>query len=455
MLKHRFAILCLVALLGAQTAMISPSGAQEAAPEAAAPAAAPTKKKEENAGPTAKPLPKFYARHVEEGNKLLAQNRIQAAMDEFFSAKTINPDYYPTYIGIGNAYKMMGQWKRAMENYQLAVKLLNPTYATAHVKLGDLLAEKGRFPEAIDNYWEVLKIDPQAGNQYSLALRHLRFNNEKAAIKAFEEAAKLDDDYPDPYFQMGNVYFKQNKMDKAVEAYDKSVELDPGNPVYNFYAGNAHYTKGTAKKKGKPDMPEVTKAVRLFEQAQNLGLSKPNLHFNLGTSYLLEGKYDGAIEQLQMTLRQGQQDEEVFFNLGNALFKRAMMIDFVWDGRHSLTNPMDMAQNNEKFEYMLKAVKSYEMALKHKPDYGQVYFDLGVAYYRLAELKPTAEFIPRLIKEETKKDYYQKGMRFFKVDMLTRAVNSFSTYRGYGTDKKSLKIASDVVTDIQAIISDL
>lgn len=400
------------------------------------------------------PLPRFYARHVEEGNKLLAQNRLQEAMDEFFAAKTINPDYYPTYIGMGNVYRKMGQLDRAVENYQIAVRLLNPSYASEHVLRGDYFAERHQYQKALDDYWDVLRIDPQAGNQYTLAMRHLRFNDEKKAVKAFEAAIAIDEDYAAPQFQLGNLYFHDNKLKKAVDSYKKAVELEPENSLYRFALGTAMYKQATSK--AKPDMKMVQDATHEFEQAYALGRRDARLHFNLGTCYIMTEKYDKAIQHLEEAVKRGLRDEEAFYNLGNANFRKAMTINFTWDGYDSLTDPKKLKQNNDKFDYLLKSIMLYELALKQKSDYAQVYYDLGASYYRLSELKLTPKFIPKMLKIlDTREDYNGKGVKNFQPDMLQHAINAFKDFQSHSSDGKKKAVASKIADDLQKQLTEM
>lgn len=418
-----------------------------------APAWAKRNKPETKVEATPIPLPKFYARHVEEGNKYLAQNRITEAMHEFFTAKTINPDYYPIYIGMGKAFIKLGQLQKAAEQYQIAVRLLNPSYATDHIRRAEYFLSQHKYEQALADYWEVLKIDPQAGNQYTLAMRHLRFGNEKEAIKAFERAAQIDEDYPDPHFQLGNIQFKNKKMKKAIPFYEKAVSLDPNNPLYHISLADALYKEGAAKP-SKIDLKLVKQAVLHFERALGLGMRQARLYFNLGTAYLLVGNYDGAILNLQEALRRELRDEEVYYNLGNAFYKKAMTIHFTWDERSSLTDPQQLKLNDTKFDLLYRSIQSYQMAVAKKRDYAPVYFDMGVSYYRLAQLKPTAQFISKIVNKDTAKEYFARGMRYFKTDMHQRALDNFQKFTSLSSDGKMKATASQLIADLRALLAE-
>lgn len=403
-------------------------------------------------GPTPMPLPKFYARHVAEGNKLLAQGKLQEAMTEFVVAKNINPDYYPLYIGMGNVYRKTGNTKQAVSHYQQAIRLLNPIYGQAYKKKGDYYSSKGRYSEALVAYWDLLRIDPQAGNQLTLAMKLLKLNKEKDAIKAFETAARIDADYPDPHFLLGNLYYTKNDLKKAIPAYEKAASISSNNPRYHYFLANAYFKNSQAKKQ--VDQGQLNNAIDSYERAVSLGIYEKNLHFNLGTAYLMQKSFDPSILNFEKAIKMGTNDDEVFYNLGNALYGKAMAIPFTWDGRRSLTDPYKLKQNDTKFALLWRSIKSYEIAVFKNRSYDRAYFDLGVAYYRLSELKPTAQFLSRLITKETAKDYYSKGIGNFKLDISGRAIANFEKFmslRLNPTDKER-RAAGEIIVDIKKTI---
>jgi len=388
----------------------------------------------------------------------LAQNHLQEALREFHTALGLKDGYYPALIGVGKVYLKMGRIAEAAASYQKAVEQLDPSYASDHVLRGDYFFENRKYKKAIKDYWEVLRIDPQAGNQYTLAMRHLRHAQDdkkiiRQAVKAFEQAVEIDEDYADPYFQLGNLYFHDDKLKKAVDPYAKAVDIEPKNSLYRFALGTALYKQGTAK--AKVDMKAVEDATAEFEEAMVLGRRDARLHFNLGTCYVLLENYDEAIVLLEEAIKRGLRDEEVFFNLGNANFRKAMMIDFTWDGYDSLTTPELQNMNNDKFAHLFKAVQLYELALKQKDDYAQVYYDLGVAYYRLSELKLTPDFIPKVTRDQkSKEEYMAKGVQFFQTDMLQRAVTNFKRFQSNSSDGKKKSVASKIESDLKKQIKE-
>jgi len=404
---------------------------------------------------TPMPLPRFYARHAEEGNKFLIQNHYPEALDEFYTSKNINPDYYPAYIGTGDVYRKMGRLDLAVDNYQSAIRLLNPSYASDRILRGNYYAQNHKLEKAIRDYTDVLRIDPAAGDQFTLAMMELRHDEPQKAVKAFQEAIRLDDDYSDPHFQLGNYYFRDNKVKKAVTPYEEAVKIEPDNPVYRFALGTSYYKDATSKRQ--PDLKVVEQATRQFKAAEDLQMDLPRLHHNLGTCYLLTNNYDGAVEELKLAIQGKLSDPETFYNYGNALFRKGMTIKYTWDGLSSLTDPKKLALNNDKFDKLIRAVGSYEYALKLKPKYAQVNYDLAVAYYRLSEMKLTEKFMADMVLKDpnAQKNYFAKGVTYFPQDMMARSIQNFDEFIALSDDAKLKANAAKLSEAIRKELKDI
>ena len=63
------------------------------------------------------------------------------------------------FLSRGNAYNGLGQYDRAIEDYDQAI-LLKPSYAKAFVNRGNAWLRKGDPDRAIQDYDEALRLDP-------------------------------------------------------------------------------------------------------------------------------------------------------------------------------------------------------------------------------------------------------------------------------------------------------
>jgi len=93
------------------------------------------------------------------GAALLAEGRVDEAMEKFQSALKMNPYRLQTYINMGIALGGKGRLDEAIEYLQYAVRI-DPSDAEAHNNLGWAYSEKGMIDEAIIQFETALQLSP-------------------------------------------------------------------------------------------------------------------------------------------------------------------------------------------------------------------------------------------------------------------------------------------------------
>jgi tetratricopeptide (TPR) repeat protein len=93
----------------------------------------------------------------------------------------------------GKAYTKKGQYDRAIQDYDLAIKL-DATYGGAFGDRGFAYANKGQYDRAIQDY---------------------------------DQAIKLAPDYAEAFYNRGNAYSAKGQYDRAIRDYDQAIKLDP------------------------------------------------------------------------------------------------------------------------------------------------------------------------------------------------------------------------------------
>lgn len=121
------------------------------------------------------------------------------AMDCFFEALRLKPDYSETYFYMGDAMRRQGKLSEAIEYYRkaLQMKLDDSVEYLVHNNLGAVLMEQGKLDEAIEHYKETIRLKP---------------------------------DYPVVYNNLGVALEKQDKIDEAIEQYKEALRLKPDFP---------------------------------------------------------------------------------------------------------------------------------------------------------------------------------------------------------------------------------
>ena len=67
------------------------------------------------------------------------------------------------------------------------------------------------------------------------------------AVKAYEQALKVDPAYTQVYYKLGRSWSEQNQYGKAIEYYTKSLASTPDNADSWYHLGYAYKEKGKKK----------------------------------------------------------------------------------------------------------------------------------------------------------------------------------------------------------------
>ncbi|MBT5029478.1 MAG: tetratricopeptide repeat protein [Nitrospinaceae bacterium] len=114
---------------------------------------------------------------------------------------------------------------------------------------------------------------------------------------------------PEQWFQEGNRFSTEGKLEEAVQAYQKSISGNPLSPV-------AHYNLGVAYKK----LQQLDKAAKSFEQCIELEPVNMEARVSLGNIYNLQKRWFDAIAQLNIVVHRRKGDAEAHGNLGWAYY---------------------------------------------------------------------------------------------------------------------------------------
>ena len=142
-------------------------------------------------------------------------NQYKRAIEDYDEAVKLNPEYAEAYNNRGVAYAGLNRHERAIEDYDVAVKL-NPDYAAAYYNRGSAYAGLNRHERAIEDYDEAVKLNPKdAKAYYNRGNSYTGLNQYKRAIWDYDEAVKLNTEYAEAYANRGMVYSLIAKYDKS------------------------------------------------------------------------------------------------------------------------------------------------------------------------------------------------------------------------------------------------
>jgi len=157
--------------------------------------------------------------------------RTHEAEQGFSRAIKLNPDYPDAHVNMGNMLQKQGKLDQAIAAYQraLAIKSDHPD---ACYNMGNAQAERGKLDEAIASYRRALALRPDyAEAQFSIGNALQKQGRLDAAIAAYQRALAIKSDYGEAYNNIGNALQKQDRPDEAIGAYQQAVALNPDHNI--------------------------------------------------------------------------------------------------------------------------------------------------------------------------------------------------------------------------------
>ena len=213
--------------------------------------------------------------------------------------------------------------------------------AALEVRLG-WQALKELRPEAAPSEEEFLKARPPVRlDAVESYVRGLLATAPEQRHRLFTQAARLDEHFSQPCFQLGKASWESKDYRVAAGWLDRVARYDPHYLEARFFLGLCRYYVGDFKGAAAA-FEEVSSAVPLNEVYNNLGAAQarlndsagalasfrkvlegdgadPDYHFNLGYQLWRTGQFAGAVESFRAVLERNANDTEATTMLGFAL----------------------------------------------------------------------------------------------------------------------------------------
>jgi tetratricopeptide (TPR) repeat protein len=260
------------------------------------------------------------AQYLESGNRYFAEGKYASAVIEFRNAVDVDSTFGEARKRLAEAYARTGDAAHAFEHYVRAADLLpsdvqlqltaaayslaarkpedaiaradnalkhDPSNVQAHVLRGNALAGLGSFDDALKAIEEAIRLDPGRGTTFTqLGLVEFARRRKAEAEAAFTKAVELAPKSVETYLALGSFYWSLGKAPETEKAFQGALEVDPKNSIAN--RAMAAFSVATGKyRDAEPYL------VRLAESGD------PAAVFALTDYYVASGRARDAVARLE------------------------------------------------------------------------------------------------------------------------------------------------------------
>jgi tetratricopeptide (TPR) repeat protein len=243
--------------------------------------------------------PSSATAHLNLGIAYFENNQLEQALDEFnLVIQRLDSDNPDAYVSRGNVYRKQKNYSEARQDYQTAIRL-SPKHDNAHVKLGIIHAIMGEWRKAFEEYDLVIQTlnpkNPEA--YYQRGTAYLQQRNLEKALQDFNETLRLKPTYLNALINRGFIYGIRKNWQSAIQDLESAVKINPADgKVHNnlaFYYSNLN---------------KYEEAETSIRRAIELGF--PLAYVTHGEILMKKGDYDAAEQAFKEAYKKAPQHKE-------------------------------------------------------------------------------------------------------------------------------------------------
>lgn len=152
---------------------------------------------------------------------------LELAIKDLNTAVTLDRTSARPWIGLGNLYAAMGDYSRALENYDRAMKFA-PDDPVVYDNRGTALERLGRHDEALTALNRAIRLDPNDSAAYSnRATVYRASKREDLAIADLTQVIRTEPSNAQAYYDRATAYELSGEIGKAMADYRETVRRIP------------------------------------------------------------------------------------------------------------------------------------------------------------------------------------------------------------------------------------
>jgi superkiller protein 3 len=353
------------------------------------------------------------------GDSLLEQEKPEIAQPFYREAIQNNEKNAAAYAGLGEAYDLLDENDKALENYLKALSL-DSELTELYTPIGSLYFQKGDMLQADSYLTKALAVSADnAETQLFLGLVRYKQDRTDEATAAFRRAIELDPASAEAHYYLGETLDKAGKTTEAIAEYNTAIQINPKYTEAWFDLGVAYY-----------NTKKYEEAINAYKQTIKLKNTMGEAHANLADVYRQLNRFNEAIAEYRLAVAFIKYDAEIYSKFGyvagkiatdpsksnfwdlaieNLTKALALSSDFVdysnlgWAFYNSAQ--VDLIKNNkaEANVKLQKAKTNLLEAIKLNQKMPASYLNLGITQTDLGEYKDAIESLKRA--DEMRKDW--------------------------------------------------
>lgn len=209
--------------------------------------------------------------------------RFKEAFDQFDKAVKLRPRYGEAYLSIGKIYVQLGQYRKAINKFNEALKLDKNLAVEVHSNFGMAYSKLGDRKKAIKHYKEAIQINPKAAlPQLYLGHIYMKLGEYQDAVKPFQAAVKYSPLVAsDGFYQLGLALSKLERFQEAVAPLKEAVKVSRKNQAIKETLMEAIYQAGVSHGKAE----RFKESIDTLKEAVEIYPAHGKSHFSLATAY--------------------------------------------------------------------------------------------------------------------------------------------------------------------------
>ncbi len=305
--------------------------------------------------------PNYWGARLSLSQLLLEQGDTKKALSILERSREEGVQDIRLSASLADAYRQSKLYDKALDEINKVIEKVPKKQTQARARYifihGRINFDRGNYETALEDFNQAYTLNTRFHDAYFYVGRtKLAQDDISTALKIFRHVLDYQPGNGEYRFFMGQVLEQEQRLSQALEEYRKVTEVDPGYGVRNprvYIARGRLLSRLGYSNDGKKDIKralelapemeealiamgeadyrdkEYDKAIKNFTKALSKNPKYPNAQYELGMSYVYTDRNTDGAQHLQLAIKYGYEDPDVYRTLGylyKQLGKKALAV---------------------------------------------------------------------------------------------------------------------------------